>query len=298
MTARTAPAPRLLFVHAHPDDEAINNGATLAHYAAQGAQVTVVTCTLGEEGEIIGEQWALLAADRADQLGGYRVAELTVALEHLGISGPWFLGGAGRWRDSGMAGSPPRRGTRFIDADFDEVVAELTTVITRLRPHVVITYDPEGGYGHPDHIRAHQATTAAVRAAATHWRVPKFYWTVLSANAFNRAVQMLSAEDVEPEWIVPPEVPFGYSDDRITAVVRAHEHWEAKASAIAAHATQVTIGPTRRAFALSNNLALPMMAEEHYVLVAGEPGDTDADTGWETDLLAGIDLSAADEAGR
>lgn len=295
MNAPAGPAPRLLFVHAHPDDEAINNGVTLAHYAARGAQVTVVTCTLGEEGEVIGEQWAQLAADRADQLGGYRIAELTAALGHLGVAGPWFLGGAGRWRDSGMAGSPPRRGTRFIDADFDEVVGELADVIATLRPHVVVTYDPDGGYGHPDHIRAHQATTAAVEAVADRWRVAKFYWTVMSGNAFDRGVRALSPADVGSDWIVPPAVPFGYSDDRITAVVSAPEQAGAKASAIAAHATQVTIGPTRRAFALSNKLALPLLDEEHYVLVSGEPGDADGEHGWETDLLAGVDIAAGDE---
>ena len=99
-----AETPRLLFVHAHPDDESLNNGATIAHYVAAGAQVRVVTCTLGEEGEVIGERWAELAVDRADQLGGYRVGELTAALRALGVSEPIYLGGAGRWRDSGMEG--------------------------------------------------------------------------------------------------------------------------------------------------------------------------------------------------
>ncbi len=103
-----AETPRLLFVHAHPDDESINNGATIAHYVALGAQVRVVTCTLGEEGEVIGERWAELAVDRADQLGGYRVGELTEALRALGVSEPIYLGGAGRWRDSGMEGTAPR----------------------------------------------------------------------------------------------------------------------------------------------------------------------------------------------
>ena len=115
-----AETPRLLFVHAHPDDESLNNGATIAHYIAAGAQVRVVTCTLGEEGEVIGERWAELAVDRADQLGGYRIGELTAALRALGISEPVYLGGAGRWRDSGMEGTAPRGRRRFIDADEHE----------------------------------------------------------------------------------------------------------------------------------------------------------------------------------
>src|SRR6201991_470207 len=115
--------PWLLFVHAHPDDETLTTGATIAHYAARGARVQVVTCTLGEEGEVIGERWARLAADHADQLGGYRIGELSSALTELGVDEPTFLGGAGRWRDSGMAGTPPRGGRqRFVDADPREAV--------------------------------------------------------------------------------------------------------------------------------------------------------------------------------
>ena len=110
-------SPRLLFVHAHPDDETLTTGATIAHYAARGGQVRVVTCTLGEEGEVIGERWAQLAVDQADQLGGFRIAELSAALNALGLEGPVFLGGAGRWRDSGMEGTPPRHRQRFVDAD-------------------------------------------------------------------------------------------------------------------------------------------------------------------------------------
>ena len=165
-----AETPRLLFVHAHPDDESVNNGATIAHYVALGAQVRVVTCTLGEEGEVIGERWAELAVDRADQLGGYRVGELTEALRALGVGEPIYLGGAGRWRDSGMAGTEPRgrqRFIRFIDADEREAVGALVAIIREQRPHVVVTYDPKGGYGHPDHVHACTVTTAAVAAAGS-----------------------------------------------------------------------------------------------------------------------------------
>src|SRR6201992_1797882 len=121
--------PRLLFVHAHPDDESLSNGATIAHYVARGAQVRVVTCTLGEEGEGIGHRWAELAFERADQLGGYRIGELTAALRALGIGEPIYLGGAGRWRDSGMGGTPARPQPRFIDADEREAVGALVDII-------------------------------------------------------------------------------------------------------------------------------------------------------------------------
>lgn len=289
--------PRLLFVHAHPDDETLTTGATIAHYVARGAQVRVVTCTLGEEGEVIGERWAQLAVDAADQLGGYRIGELTAALNALGVDGPHYLGGAGRWRDSGMAGTAPRRRQRFVDADPREAVGALVEIIRELRPHVVVTYDPQGGYGHPDHIHAHEVTMAAVDASAADrpdfpgepWTVPKVYWTVMSKAAMADAFTAL--EGVPPEWIrvTADEMPFGYPDDAIDAVVDVPDQLPAKVAALRAHATQVTVAPNGRSCALSNNIALPIAAVEHYILVRGTAGERDA-RGWETDLLTGLTL--------
>jgi N-acetyl-1-D-myo-inositol-2-amino-2-deoxy-alpha-D-glucopyranoside deacetylase len=295
--------PRLLFVHAHPDDESITNGATIAHYAARGAQVQVVTCTLGEEGEVIGDRWAQLAVDHADQLGGYRIGELTAALHALGLTGPIFLGGPGHWRDSGMAGTEPRDrpgAQRFVDADHGEAVGALVAVIRTLRPHVVVTYDPNGGYGHPDHVQAHVVTTAAVGAAGTEdypgtpWSVSKFYWTVIARSAFAAGWEALGPDDLRPEWVIPPTDgdfgSLGYADEAIDAVIDDPAALPAKTAALAAHATQLTVGPTGRACALSNNFALPIVSQEHYILAAGVAGQRDQ-RGWETDLLAGLDLA-------
>jgi N-acetyl-1-D-myo-inositol-2-amino-2-deoxy-alpha-D-glucopyranoside deacetylase len=287
--------PRLLFVHAHPDDETLTTGATIAHYAALGAQVRVVTCTLGEEGEVIGERWAQLAVDEADQLGGYRIGELTAALRALGIDEPMYLGGAGRWRDSGMEGTPPRRRQRFIDADPREAVGALVAVIRDQRPHVVVTYDPEGGYGHPDHVHAHRVTTAAIAASdgtdypGEPWTVPKFYWTVISKAAMAEALTAL--EEVPSDWIrvFVDDMSFGFPDEAIDAVMDVPAQLPAKLAALRAHATQVTVAPNGRSFALSNNIALPIGAIEHYILASGKPGDRDP-RGWETDLLAGLNL--------
>ncbi len=288
--------PRLLFVHAHPDDETINNGATIAHYAGAGAQVNVLTCTLGEEGEVIDERWAQLVADEADQLGGYRIAELSTALHLLGIDDPIFLGGAGRWRDSGMAGTPPRHGrVRFVDADETEAVGALVAVLRELRPHVVITYDPVGGYGHPDHIQAHRITTAAVAAAGTDafpgdpWTVPKFYWTITSRAAWQNAGAALGPADLCDGWVLPGDAEFGYPDEQITTVIDGTAELAAKVGALDAYRTQVIVGPTARACALSNNLALPIVGYEHYALVAGELGPR-GDDGLETCLLGGLEL--------
>ncbi|MFV0494189.1 N-acetyl-1-D-myo-inositol-2-amino-2-deoxy-alpha-D-glucopyranoside deacetylase [Mycobacterium sp.] len=295
------PTPRLLFVHAHPDDESLGTGATIAHYTARGAQVRVVTCTLGEEGEVIGERWSRLAAGHADQLGGYRVGELSRALQVLGVGEPVYLGGAGRWRDSGMAGTDARGARRFVDADEREVVEALVVLIRELRPHVVVTYDPDGGYGHPDHVRAHAATAAAVAAAGPGgrdfpgdpWTVPKFYWSVLAREAVDAGLRALTPDDMLPGWVLPDDTPFAYPDDRITAVIEADSDARAaKVAALDAHATQVVVGPTGKACALSNNLALPVLTEEHYVLAAGTAGRLDR-RGWETDLLAGLGFADA-----
>ena len=135
-------SPRLLFVHAHPDDETLTTGATIAHYAGLGAEVRVVTCTLGEEGEVIGDRWAQLAADGADQLGGYRIGELSDALRCLGVAEPVFLGGAGHWRDSGMEGTPSRRLRRFVDADPSEPATALAEIIAVSYTHLTLPTTP------------------------------------------------------------------------------------------------------------------------------------------------------------
>jgi N-acetyl-1-D-myo-inositol-2-amino-2-deoxy-alpha-D-glucopyranoside deacetylase len=288
-------SPRLLFVHAHPDDETLTTGATIAHYVARGARVQVVTCTLGEEGEVIGDRWAHLAVDNADQLGGYRISELTAALRALGVDEPVFLGGAGRWRDSGMEGTPPRHHQRFTDAEPAESVGALVAIIRALRPHVVVTYDPNGGYGHPDHIHTHEVTMAAVAASpgseypGEPWTVPKVYWTVMSTTAMAAGLDAL--DDAPQEWIrvTIDDVSFGHPDEAIDAVIDVPDQLPAKVAALRAHATQVTVAPNDRSLALSNNIALPVGAVEHYILVAGEAGARDH-RGWETDLLAGLNL--------
>src|ERR1043165_1487669 len=135
----------ILFVHAHPDDESVGTGATMAHYVAQGAHVTLVTCTLGEEGEIHVPELAQLEAAQADQLGGSRIGELDRACAALGVTDHRFLGGAGRYRDSGMMGLETNNHPRcFWQADLDEAAGHLLKIIEEVRPQVMITYDDNG----------------------------------------------------------------------------------------------------------------------------------------------------------
>ncbi|PTR30261.1 N-acetyl-1-D-myo-inositol-2-amino-2-deoxy-alpha-D-glucopyranoside deacetylase [Rhodococcus sp. OK519] len=286
---------RILFVHAHPDDETLTTGGTIARCTADGAEVTVLTCTLGEEGEVIGERWAGLVAGEADQLGGFRILELTRALQALGASGPRFLGGAGRWRDSGMAGTPSARNPRaFVNADPDEAVGALVAAIRELRPHVVVTYDPVGGYGHPDHVQVHRFTTDAVEAAGTDafpdagapWDVAKLYWTVTERSALEAGVAAIA--EVPAGWRMPEpgELPT-VSDATVTAAVDVAPVLDAKRAAFRAHATQVTIAPSGTEFALSNDVVQPILTVEHYALVRGAAGPVGPD-GREKDLFAGI----------
>ena len=175
---------RLLLVHAHPDDESIGTGATIAKYAAEGAQVTLVTCTRGELGEVIPPALAYLASG-GDRLGEYRITELAAACAALGIADQRFLGGPGRWRDSGMMGLPTNDSPDcFWQADLAEAAAELAKVILDVRPQVLVSYDENGYYGHPDHIQAHRVAKAAIRLAAEpgqarRWQVAKFYATAM-----------------------------------------------------------------------------------------------------------------------
>jgi N-acetyl-1-D-myo-inositol-2-amino-2-deoxy-alpha-D-glucopyranoside deacetylase len=296
------PARRLLLVHAHPDDESISTGATMAKYVAEGAQVTLVTCTLGEEGEVLEPALALLAADQADQLGGWRISELSAAMAELGVTDHRFLGGAGRFRDSGMMGDPANAKPRAFwraDSDqavFDAAVVALVEVIRRLRPQVVVTYDDFGGYGHPDHIMAHRVATAAVAAApqpdypgasGAPWTVSKVYWTAMPKSVLARGIDAMRDLPNSPFAGITSvdDVPFAVDDELVTTAVDAREHVEAKMRALAAHVTQISVdGPF---FALSNNLGQRVWGVEYFRLMHGAADGPRNRDGRETDLFAG-----------
>ncbi|CAH0301205.1 1D-myo-inositol 2-acetamido-2-deoxy-alpha-D-glucopyranoside deacetylase [Rhodococcoides fascians] len=285
---------RLLLVHAHPDDESITTGGTIAHYVRAGVDVTVLTCSLGEEGEVIGDTWADLVVDRADQLGGYRILELHRALAALGCNPPRFLGGAGRWRDSGMAGTPAALKPRaFVNADRQEALGALVSVMRELRPQVVVGYDPEGGYGHPDHQQVHSLVTEAVEvcgtdahpAAGAPWEVAKFYWTVTGRDQLDAGLRAIA--DIPEGWRMPldGESP-SVAEDMITTSIDVRGVLDAKTDALRAHATQVTVAPSGAEYALSNDIVQPILLDEQYVLVRGVLGSDGA--GRENDLFAGV----------
>jgi N-acetyl-1-D-myo-inositol-2-amino-2-deoxy-alpha-D-glucopyranoside deacetylase len=294
------PSRRLLLVHAHPDDETINNGATMARYVAEGASVTLLTCTLGEEGEVLVPELAQLAADQADQLGGYRIGELRAAMGALGVEDIRFLGGAGRYRDSGMMGTPANGHARaFWNADLDEAVAHAVAVVREVRPQVVVTYDEHGGYGHPDHIQAHRVAMAAVEAAADAgyrpdlgeaWEAAKVYWCCVPRTVLQRGIDALAeAGETFFEGVTDAaEIPFAVDDEQVAAAVDGREFVSRKDAAMRAYPTQILVdGPF---FALSNNLGQEVLAVEYYRLVRGKRGPAGGDPhGWEDDLFAGLE---------
>jgi N-acetyl-1-D-myo-inositol-2-amino-2-deoxy-alpha-D-glucopyranoside deacetylase len=280
----------ILFVHAHPDDETVGTGATIAHYAAAGVPVTLVTCTLGEEGEIHVPELALLAPDAADQLGGYRIGELAAACAALGVTDHRFLGGAGRYRDSGMMGTPANEHPRcFWRADLEQAAGYLVEVMREVRPRVLVTYDPNGFYGHPDHIQAHRvAMRAAELAGADGYGPAKIYWTAVPKSVLAAGMKEFAESSENPfEGATSvDELPFGTPDSEIAARIDARGSHEAKAAAVRAHATQIPAGSWLHS--LAENLNADFLGVEFYTLAAGERGPGEGPEGWETDLFAGL----------
>jgi N-acetyl-1-D-myo-inositol-2-amino-2-deoxy-alpha-D-glucopyranoside deacetylase len=280
---------RVLLVHAHPDDETINNGATMAMYAALGASVTLVTCTRGEEGEVLIPELLHLAANATDSLGQHRVTELALAMKELGVADHRFLGeGAKLFRDSGMMGTDPNnRPDVFWQADLEEASDLLVQIIDEVKPHVLITYDEFGGYGHPDHIQAHRVAMRAAEKSV--WDIPKIYWNVMPISVIQEGIDAMKGIDSDFWGAEKAEdLPFAKDDSFVHALVDGNAYVEKKMNAMKAHATQIAVdGPF---FALSNNVGLQVWGNEYYTLVKGEKSSPLNEKGYESDLFAGISL--------
>ena len=289
---------RLMLVHAHPDDEAIGTGATMAHYVASGAHVTLVTCTLGEEGEIHLPELAGLAATGGDQLGGYRIGELAGACAALGVTDHRFLGGAGRYRDSGMMGLPTNDHPRaFWRADLDEAAGHLVEIMREVRPQVLITYDANGFYGHPDHIQVHRvAMRAAELATAEGFGPAKIYWTALPKSVLEDGLTAFVDAPDNPFAGIEhlDELPFGSADTEIAARIDATEQHRAKEAALRAHATQIP--DDSWLYSIAGNFGGEFMGVEYYTLAVGTRGPGSGRHGWEDDLFAGLPGPAAPAA--
>ena len=273
---------RLLFVHAHPDDESLATGVAIAHHVAAGDEVHVLTCTLGEQGEVIPPELAHLAAEHEDTLGEYRRDELRAAMAAIGarhrvLGEDPGSGRASRWRDSGMAGTAgaqhPRAWVRADDAVATEAVAE---VIAEVEPDVVVTYDAAGGYAHPDHIRTHEVTRWAVAGRPEGSR-PRLFGTFTPRSWAEEDREVLASLPGlgERGWTLPTgEFPPSVVDDEVvTHAVVDEAAVDQQCAALRHHRTQVTLGPGRT-YALSNDIAARLPGREGYAeldLGTGQP---------------------------
>ncbi len=273
----TGPGPaRLLFVHAHPDDETLTTGVAIAHHVARGDEVHVLTCTLGEEGEVIPPALAHLEGD-GPALARHRRGELAAATSVLGAT-HHLLGapderGEPAHRDSGMAGSAAAAHPRaWAAVPLPAAAAAVGAVLDEVRPDVVVTYDAGGGYGHPDHVRTHEAT----RAAAATRGVPVLGTLTPLSWATEDAAWLAAHVPAGAGWVVPGEgSPYAANvvpDEVVTHAVLDPGVLPVQARALEAHATQVVVDDGW--YALSNRHVFRLAGREGYARldpVTGRP---------------------------
>jgi len=285
----------LLAVHAHPDDEASKGAATVAAYHQAGVGCTLVCCTGGEEGEILNP--AMDRPEVAEHLAEVRVAELRQAAEIIGYDEVVMLG----YRDSGMPDSEPNSHPEaFANADHDEAVGRLVTVIRRVRPHVLVTYpDDRTGYNHPDHLQVHDISVPAFDAAGDAdrypeagepWQPSKMYFTVWS----RARIEGLHAKFLEMGLESPYQ---GWSDrpsrdHLITTRIPIADHWEVRGEALRAHATQVDPASPFW-FGLPDEVARTVHPYDDYVLARSLVGEPPAGS-LEDDLFDRIRVRVSD----
>ncbi|TDQ04208.1 mycothiol conjugate amidase Mca [Labedaea rhizosphaerae] len=282
---------RLMAVHAHPDDESSKGAATMAKYVAAGHEVMVVTCTGGERGDILNP--AMERPDVKENMSEIRKAEMAKAAEILGVQHRW-LG----FVDSGLPEGdpkPPLPEGCFALVPLEESAAKLVEVVREFRPHVIITYDENGGYPHPDHIRTHEVSVAAFDAAGDPDRYPDAGepWTPLKlyySHGFSKKRilamhEALLARDIESpytEWLEKWDDDRPDNADRVTTRIECADFFETRDAALLAHATQ--IDPNSRWFAVPLDVQREVWPFEEYEL-ARSLVDT---TLPEDDLFSGI----------
>ena len=282
---------RLLAVHAHPDDESSKGAATYAYYADRGAEVMVVSATGGERGDVLNEALTDRAAADRD-MAGFRRSEMAAAQQEMGIQHRW-LG----YTDSGL----PATGESlpfgcFALVPLEHSVAPLVRLIRKFRPQVLITYDENGGYPHPDHIRTHQISMEAFAAASDParypelgepWQVSKVYYDrIFSAQRLRAMHATLLQRDPESPLIAQLEEMRSWMDDRpyqATTHIPCGDYFEKRDAALLAHASQVS--PASSFFFWPNDLQREAWPQEDYQLVTSLVDTTLP----ETDLFAGVE---------
>lgn len=294
-------SPSLLLVHAHPDDEVTTTGLTMARAVESGAQVTLVTCTLGEAGDVVVDDLAHIRADASGGLGQHRIGELDAAMAELGVTDYLRLGHDGKYRDSGMAVDeqgrpipvPDPHPDAFWEADLREAATDLVGVIRDRRPDVLITYDDYGNYGHPDHIQAHRVAQYAAQLAAVPsyrrdlgepWQVRRILWPTMSESWFRQGLRMMRDQGMDESWaqLDPdgPMPPMVAPDADIAVTVTAPELVQRKLAAFRAHASQIAADSP---FFRMAELSPGAWATEWFRWAGGTPVPAGA-----TDIFAGL----------
>jgi len=279
---------RLMSVHAHADDESITMGGLLATCHDRGIRTANVCCTDGKLATIVAED--MPEETTRPHLAEIRRDELRAACAILGVDEVHFLD----YGDSGMWGADTNQlPDAFWKADIDEAVGRVVALIRRFRPHVVVTYDGIGGYGHPDHIQTHRVTLLAVEAshmrtlypeAGEPWRVQKLYYTSIPLSFLRRAADVAKAAGMPPPFGVenPEDLPFVTPDEWITTTVDIRAAVHRKRQALVAHHSQ--IAPDWPMLAISEEVTIEHFATEAYQLVISRVPISLP----ETDLFAGI----------
>jgi N-acetyl-1-D-myo-inositol-2-amino-2-deoxy-alpha-D-glucopyranoside deacetylase len=265
----------LLLVHAHPDDEAISTGGVMMKAKAHGHRVVLVTATRGEVGEI----YNMDETASRPRLGEIRTVELKAAGEILGVDRIEFLG----YRDSGMVDTEDNKDPRsFHQARLDEAASKLAVVIREERPDVVVTYDEDGVYGHPDHIKAHHVTNAALDLMEREgWTVKKLYYTAIPRSMMEEFAKQVPEE--AREAMGGNMRIAGTRDELITTRVDVHDYVDRKRQAFAAHVSQND--PNSWFTTMASQIYELAFGTEYYQLVRGKPGSELP----EPDLFAGIE---------
>lgn len=263
--------PTILAAFAHPDDEAFGTGGTLACYADDGTRVVLVCATRGEAGEISDPALAT-----PENLGQVREQELRCAVDNMGIDELIFLD----YRDSGMAGTPENDDVRaYINAPADEVVKKLVAIIRRVKPQIVTTFEPNGGYGHPDHIAIHQHTVAAFHAAADPqqypqlgpaWQADRLFYTAIPRSFFIQMRDELEklGEDTS-DFENFESQGFGWPDDQVHVTMDVASTVDSKWDSLECHSTQ--FGPGNLFRRLPADKVKQLMSHEHFALAWPEP---------------------------
>jgi LmbE family N-acetylglucosaminyl deacetylase len=271
--ARTSNGLTLMAVHAHPDDEVLGTGGVFARYAEEGARTVLVTCTNGEQGDGAGGAKPGEAGHDPAEVAATRLAELGKSVSYLGISDVELLG----YRDSGMVGWEANSDAGvFSNVPLAEPAERIAALMRKYQPQVVVTYDEDGNYGHPDHIQAHRAAVAAAEATG----IPaKFYYSAVPKSAFSRLRAALEASGGDIEQFDIPE-DFGTPDELITTDVDVSAYVERKLEALAAHASQTDSFLFRR---LPDDVVALALAHEFFTLRSAASG-----LARENDLFAGL----------